>query len=104
MDDGRLERIERRMEELDQRESAMEQTMDKAMARSRRRWARSCPARRAVTCARRGGTTCSPCAACSTTGRRGSTTDRTMSHDDHAAGGQGALELRPREHPDRLSA
>jgi hypothetical protein len=35
MDDGRLERIERRMAELDQRESAMEKTMDKALARSR---------------------------------------------------------------------
>ncbi len=35
MDDGRLERIERRMEELDQRESALERTMDKAMQRSR---------------------------------------------------------------------
>jgi type II secretory pathway component PulM len=35
MDDGRLERIERRMEELDQRESAMEKAMDTAMARSR---------------------------------------------------------------------
>lgn len=35
MDDGRLEQIERRMDELDQRESAMERTMDKALARSR---------------------------------------------------------------------
>ncbi|MEA2900489.1 MAG: hypothetical protein QOH36_376 [Actinomycetota bacterium] len=35
MDDGRLERIERRMEELDQRESAMEKAMDSARARSR---------------------------------------------------------------------
>lgn len=35
MDDGRLEKIERRMDELDQRESAMERTMDKALARSR---------------------------------------------------------------------
>jgi hypothetical protein len=35
MDDGRLERIERRMEELDQRESAMEKAMDKAMKRSK---------------------------------------------------------------------
>ncbi len=35
MDDGRLERIERRVDELDQRESAMERTMDKAMERSR---------------------------------------------------------------------
>jgi len=35
MDDHRLERIERRMEDLDQRESAMEKAMDSAMARSR---------------------------------------------------------------------
>ena len=35
MDDGRLEQIERRMEQLDQRESAMEKAMDVAMARSR---------------------------------------------------------------------
>ena len=35
MDDGRLDQIERRMEELDKRESAMEKAMDKAMARSR---------------------------------------------------------------------
>jgi hypothetical protein len=35
MDDGRLDQIERRMEELDKRESAMEKAMDSAMARSR---------------------------------------------------------------------
>jgi hypothetical protein len=35
MDDGRLERIERRMEDLDQRESALERAMDSAMTRSR---------------------------------------------------------------------
>jgi hypothetical protein len=35
MDDGRLDDIERRMQELDQRESALEKTMDKAMERSR---------------------------------------------------------------------
>jgi len=35
MDDGRLERIERRMEDLDQRESALERAMDTAMTRSR---------------------------------------------------------------------
>jgi len=35
MDDGRLERMERRMDDLDQRESALERTMDKAMVRSR---------------------------------------------------------------------
>jgi len=35
MDDGRLDAIERRMEELDKRESAMERTMDKAMQRSK---------------------------------------------------------------------
>lgn len=35
MDDARLERIERRMEELDQRESAMERAMDGVMQRSR---------------------------------------------------------------------
>jgi hypothetical protein len=35
MDDGRLEQIERRMEQLDQRESAMEKAMDVAKARSR---------------------------------------------------------------------
>jgi len=35
MDDGRLERMERRMDDLDQRESALERTMDKAMQRSR---------------------------------------------------------------------
>jgi hypothetical protein len=35
MDDSRLERIERRMDELDQRSSAMERAMDKAMDRSR---------------------------------------------------------------------
>lgn len=35
MDDVRLERIERRMDELDQRSSAMERAMEKAMDRSR---------------------------------------------------------------------
>lgn len=35
MDDGRLDSIERRMDELDKRESAMERTMDKAMQRSK---------------------------------------------------------------------
>lgn len=35
MDDGRLEHIERRMDELDQRESALERTMDSAMRRSK---------------------------------------------------------------------
>jgi hypothetical protein len=35
MDDVRLERIERRMDELDQRSSAMERAMDGAMQRSR---------------------------------------------------------------------
>src|SRR4051812_5476755 len=35
MDDGRLNDMERRMEELDRRESALEKTMDKAMERSR---------------------------------------------------------------------
>lgn len=35
MDDGRLERIERRIEELDQRESATERAMETVMARSR---------------------------------------------------------------------
>jgi hypothetical protein len=35
MDDNRLEQIERRMNDLDQRESAMEKAMDKAMERSR---------------------------------------------------------------------
>src|SRR3954469_21582798 len=35
MDDGRLERIERRMEDLDRRESALERAMDGAMTRSR---------------------------------------------------------------------
>ena len=35
MDDGRLDAIERRMEDLDKRESAMERTMDKAMQRSK---------------------------------------------------------------------
>ena len=35
MDDGRLEDIERRMEELDKRESALETTMNRAMERSR---------------------------------------------------------------------
>jgi hypothetical protein len=35
MDDARLERIERRMDELDQRESAMERAMDGVMQRSR---------------------------------------------------------------------
>jgi hypothetical protein len=35
MDDGRLERLEQRLEDLDRRESAMERTMDTAMRRSR---------------------------------------------------------------------
>lgn len=35
MDDGRLDRIERRMEDLDQRESAMEKAMQQARDRSR---------------------------------------------------------------------
>lgn len=35
MDDHRLEQIERRMEDLDKRESAMEKAMDQALARSR---------------------------------------------------------------------
>jgi hypothetical protein len=35
MENDRLERIERRMEDLDKRESAMEKAMDSAMARSR---------------------------------------------------------------------
>lgn len=35
MEDGRLNDIERRMEELGRRESALEKTMDKAMERSR---------------------------------------------------------------------
>jgi hypothetical protein len=35
MDDARLDRIERRMEELDQRSSALERTVDRAMDRSR---------------------------------------------------------------------
>jgi len=35
MDDPRLERLERRLEDLDRRESAMERTMDSAMRRSR---------------------------------------------------------------------
>jgi hypothetical protein len=35
MDDGRLERIERRMEDLDRRESALERAMDSAMTKSR---------------------------------------------------------------------
>jgi type II secretory pathway component PulJ len=35
MDDQRLNQLERRMEELDQRESAMEKALDSAMARSR---------------------------------------------------------------------
>ena len=35
MDDARLERIERRMDELDQRSTALERTMDRAMDRSR---------------------------------------------------------------------
>ena len=35
MEDGRLERIERRMEDLDRRESALERAMDGAMTRSR---------------------------------------------------------------------
>ena len=35
MDDNRLERIEQRMEDLDQRSSAMERAMERAMDRSR---------------------------------------------------------------------
>lgn len=35
MDDGRLNDIERRMEELDRRESAMEKAMESAMRRSK---------------------------------------------------------------------
>jgi hypothetical protein len=35
MEDQRLDQIERRMEQLDQRESAMEKALDSAMARSR---------------------------------------------------------------------
>lgn len=35
MDDQRLERIERRMDELDQRSTTMERAMEKAMDRSR---------------------------------------------------------------------
>ena len=35
MDDSRLDRLEQRMDELDQRSSAMERAMDKAMDRSR---------------------------------------------------------------------
>ncbi len=35
MDDNRLERIERRMDELDQRSSAMERAMERAMDRSK---------------------------------------------------------------------
>jgi hypothetical protein len=35
MEDDRLERIERRMEDLDRRESALERAMDSAMTRSR---------------------------------------------------------------------
>lgn len=35
MDDSRLERIERRMEELDQRNSALERSVERAMDRSR---------------------------------------------------------------------
>jgi hypothetical protein len=35
MDDARLERIERRMDELDQRSSALERSVDRAMDRSR---------------------------------------------------------------------
>ena len=35
MDDGRLDAIERRMDDLDKRESAMERTVDKAMQRSK---------------------------------------------------------------------
>jgi hypothetical protein len=35
MDEVRLERMERRMDELDQRNSALERTMEKAMDRSR---------------------------------------------------------------------
>lgn len=35
MDDSRLDKLEQRMDELDQRSSAMERAMDKAMDRSR---------------------------------------------------------------------
>jgi len=35
MDDGRLNRLEQRLDELDQRSSAMERALDKAMYRSR---------------------------------------------------------------------
>ena len=35
MDDARLERIERRMDELDQRSSALERSVERAMDRSR---------------------------------------------------------------------
>jgi hypothetical protein len=35
MDDGRLDDMERRMQDLDRRESALEKTMEKAMERSR---------------------------------------------------------------------
>lgn len=35
MDDNRLERLEQRLDELDQRSTAMERAMDKAMDRSR---------------------------------------------------------------------
>lgn len=35
MDDDRLDRLERKLSELDQRESAMERAMDKAMQSSR---------------------------------------------------------------------
>jgi hypothetical protein len=35
MDDSRLERLERRLDELDQRSSSMERAMDGAMRRSR---------------------------------------------------------------------
>lgn len=43
MDDGRLERIEQRMDDLDQRESALERTMDKAMRRSKQAMAAVVP-------------------------------------------------------------
>jgi hypothetical protein len=35
MDDNRMERLEQRLDELDQRSTAMERAMDKAMDRSR---------------------------------------------------------------------
>jgi hypothetical protein len=35
MDDGRIDRLEQRLDDLDRRESAMERTVDTAMRRSR---------------------------------------------------------------------